>query len=446
MRRPLYLALGGGLLIAHAAVAQAPAQPKAQAPAARPTRTEAGLLDALAADQVTAPFQFTTTLRNGRVVLGGRVATKEVHDRAVRIAIALGIAVDDRLVIDTATAYVPAIAGPQPAVASQAPGVVGRVNAPWALPAAFTPCVYPPPLFGYYDEPFYGFEPPLLTYPPWWRNMSARRVDPTGSGNPQPLGAAQAGTSDGTVEMTIDPNGYAVLRGTVPTLADRVNVGQQLAQQPGVTGVLNLLEVRNPAATPAPARGTPPPPPRPAEDLPGPAPARVAPPGPPAPAAEPIPGAIPVDGADLAARLRGALARRPALKDLGVRTSVRDGIATVAGRVPTVLEAMQAFRAAQQTPGVRAVDDRLEFKVPEEGERNPLIERGRPEDVEPYLQGQVSRQLGDQAHVDRVRVRGDLLEVKGTVAVPADRPRVEAILRSMPLLRGFRVEPDFVSD
>ena len=116
------------------------------------------------------------------------------------------------------------------------------------------------------------------------------------------------------------------------------------------------------------------------------------------------------------------------------------------GSVPTAFEAMLAYRAVQQTPGVRDVDDRLVFSVPDENHPNPLAEKGRPEDVEPYLAAQIRRQVGDIAHVDTVRARGDSLDIKGTLGREEDRARFDAILRSMPLLRGFKVESAFGVD
>ena len=44
---------------------------------------------------------------------------------------------------------------------------------PWPSPAGGSPAgsapyfVYPPPLFGRVDDPFFGFEPPLVSFPPW---------------------------------------------------------------------------------------------------------------------------------------------------------------------------------------------------------------------------------------------------------------------------------------
>jgi hypothetical protein len=122
---------------------------------------------------------------------------------------------------------------------------------------------------------------------------------------------------------------------------------------------------------------------------------------------------------------------------------VRDGVATLSGKVPTVYEAMLTFRVVEQTPGVHEVIDRLEFVVPDGERQNPLIRQGRPEDVEPYLFAQIRRNIGDLAHIDRVRVVGDTIELRGTLVHGEDRPRLDAILRSIAVLRGFRIEPHF---
>jgi hypothetical protein len=330
------------------------------------------------------------------------------------------------------------------------------------------PYVYPPPLFGRIDDPFFGFEPPLLTYPPWWRAVVAREpafaspnpnppanipaqnppgtaLTPTTAGGGSlpsspvtiPLGPSP---QDGVIEMTINPGGAAVLRGTVPTLADRIAIGQQIARTPGVTEVLNLLQV---AVKSSPE--TTPPPPQPAP-VPG-APIQPGPAAPQAPGqdanAAAGPSAVVVDGGPLSERLVQAFARRPALAGLPIKVSARDGVATLSGKVPTVYEAMLAYRVVEQTPGIREVNDRLEFVVPDGMRQNPLIQQGRPEDVEPYLTAQIRRHLGDLAHVDRVRVLGDTIDVRGSLVHAEDRPRLDAILRSIAVLRGFRIEPHF---
>src|SRR5207253_4417464 len=100
------------------------------------------------------------------------------------------------------------------------------------------PYLYPPPLFGRYDDPFYGFEPPVISYPPWWGAITTQRLDPALAAEPAPVLEAPATATSppseslpaGTVEMTIDPRGVAVLRGTVSSLAERVAIGQQIAQ------------------------------------------------------------------------------------------------------------------------------------------------------------------------------------------------------------------------
>ena len=106
-----------------------------------------------------------------------------------------------------------------------------------------------------------------------------------------------------------------------------------------------------------------------------------------------------------------------------------DGTVTLTGKVPSAFEAMIAYRAAQQTPGVREIVDRLEFTVPDEDHPNPLLQRGRPEDLEPYLASQIRRHVGDLAHIDRIQASGDVIEIRGTLAEGQNRDRLLAILR-----------------
>ncbi len=141
-----------------------------------------------------------------------------------------------------------------------------------------------------------------------------------------------------------------------------------------------------------------------------------------------------------------ALGRRPKAAALPVKVHSKNGVVTLTGSVPSAYEAMIVYRAAQQTPGVKEIVDQLEFPVPDEDHPNPLVRQGRPEDVEPYLAAQIRRHFGDLAQLDRIQARGNLLELRGTLQQPDDKDRVLAILRSMPLLSGFRIEPVFTAD
>lgn len=406
------------------------------------TRPETAVAQALRSHPVTAPYPIAVTWRAGQVVLSGRVGTKLVHDTAIRLAIASGFSVRDDLTIDTAEVYRTAVT-PTSLNVPVGPSLGG---APYY--------VYPPPLFGRIDDPFYGFEPPLVSFPPWWPALRMREpinlpAQAQGQGvlGPQDAGAdPKAGSplkipigpsaDDGFVEMTLDARGVAMLRGTVPTLADRQAVVEQVAQLPGVARVENHLNVG-----PAPSSDTPPPPPQPAVP-----PAGSKPPaGPETPPIDPaLQPAISADKDELSQRVARTLQARPALAKLPIKVAVRDGVAYLSGEVPTVYEAMLAYRATQQTPGIRDVDDRLQFVVPDGEKRNPLQLKGRPDDVEPYLTAQIRRQVGDIAHVDQVRQQGNSLEIKGTLLQQDDQPRLDAILRSMPVLRGFRLESNFI--
>jgi len=411
------------------------------------TREETALRNALAVNPVTSPYEFETSMKAGRVQLGGRVGTKVAHDEAVRIAIALGIPFDDQLVIDTA-ATLRAAAGP-PRIG----GAVGTlpVRRPAYSQAGAAPYIYPQPMFGYYDDPFYGFEPPIIAYPPFWGPLSRlRRTDPAATaaipGGPVPRRSitteqtiripAASGREEGKVEMSIDPAGNAVIRGVVPTDADRAEVEATLSRLPGVRSIENQVEVHSP--------DEPPPPPRPAfpdEEEQGPPRGAIVPDH---PADADPPQGTDNSGPDSDERLQKALAKLPALDGLTIRAALNDGVATVSGTVPSILEAMLAFRAVQKAPGVHRVVDQLEFAVPPPNGKNPLIEQGRPDDVEPYLKAQIQRQLGEIANVDRVRVHGSQLDVRGTIASESDQPRLSATLRSMPALRGFQVVAEFL--
>ncbi len=428
---------------------------------ARPSGIEVALLRSLQANPITAPYPFATEIRGRQVVLRGRVGTKQTHDVAIQTAIALGVPVVDDLVIDTAAAHQAVAyqtqAGVGPGMAGQGYGGPAGYGSRFPGAGAYgpVPYTYPQPILGRLDDPFYGFEPPAIGYPPWWGALTARRlgspaygmppggaannppavVDPSNSAaSAQPADPAQSQSASlpyGTIDMAIDPRGVATLRGTVPSLAERIAIGQRVAQTQGVAQVINLLNIQAmPAASSS--SDTPPPPPVPATTTQVPR------------AASPLMGQaegppIAVDSDPASQRAARSIASRSGLAGLPIRVRVKDGVASLSGKVPTIYEAMLAYRAIQQTPGIREVEDRLEFVVPDGSGPNPLVEKGRPEDVEPYLEAQIRRQVGDLAHVDRVRVQGNALDIRGTLGREEDRDRFDAILRSLPILRGFRL-------
>src|SRR4051812_12093569 len=104
MDRPTRVSLAGGLLVSQfllpgltAGDQPAPrsrARAEDRVPADRPDLQVAG---AMRANPVTAPYAIRTSWRAGAVVLSGRVGTKQIHDVAVRTAIAVGYPVRDDL-------------------------------------------------------------------------------------------------------------------------------------------------------------------------------------------------------------------------------------------------------------------------------------------------------------------------------------------------------------
>jgi osmotically-inducible protein OsmY len=436
------------------------ARPSNPAEGARaPSQAELVVLSALRSHPLTAPYPIRTSLRKGDVVLSGRVGTKQAHDVAVRLAIASGVAFRDDLVIDTAMAQLAAM------------GATMAAGGPSSLSPAVSsssPYVYPPPLMGRLDDPFFGYVPPLLSFPPWWRRpvanppmmqpgMVQENAAPGNapqSGSPGPNNAPRGGwqpfdvpADKGQVEVTVDAAGQVLLRGVVIS----EEVGREIAEAarsvPGVTRVDTDFQV-----PPRRADGERPPPPP--EPILGPQVPPRRDPAAAAPAPEVVParakpaasGPAGLDSQNLTRRIVAALERRPLAAELPVKVRSSDGIITLSGQVPTSYEAMLVYRATQQTPGVRDIIDQLEFTVPDEDHPNPLVQKGRPEDVEPYLAAQIRRHVGDLAHVDRIQARGDVIEVRGTLIDAADRERLLAILRSIPVLHGFRLETEFTAE
>ncbi|MDG3004046.1 BON domain-containing protein [Paludisphaera mucosa] len=418
----------------------------AEQPAAAQTRAtpEQAVVDSLRANPLILPYAIrVTTGKGGEIILAGKVGTKAVHDMAIRTVIDLGLVPHDDLVIDTAEAQRVALEQSYAAGAAVAAAPVGP-------PPYF---VYPEPLFGRLDDPFWGFEPPILSIPPSY----ARRGDATsaaGEARPAPtaderLRRASAPVK-GQVHLSVDEFGQVSLSGVVASEEDKRMIEQEARKAPGVTRVSSDLRVASretPPPPPQPLDGKPielqpsvPPPPAPG-DVPAPAPTAV-------PAPQPVPAAAPAaqPGASLSARAEQSLERRPSLKGLGVDVQTRGDVATITGKVPSAYEAMLAYRAVEQTAGVREVVDDLEFPLPDEDHPNPLRTKGRPDDLEPYFLHQIRRHAGQSAHVDRVRVQGDVVQVRGSLPPAEDPARLDALLRSIPLLRDFHIESTFTAD
>ncbi len=394
------------------------------------------LLGQLAANPITGPYRFQTQVRGGRVVLRGVVGSTKVHGVAVQIATDSGIPFVDELVIDTAAGEAVALQasaafGPPP-IAPLFP-TYGASSLPFFGPRAYPPptytfygsypggppsYLYPRPLFGRIDEPFFGFEPPVISYPPYWGTLSARRLAEASASGALPMNniEPEPEVPPGSLDLEIDPRGVGLLRGTVPSEKARIAAAERVAQLPGVSRVINRLEV-DPSMPLNPSQ--------PNEFSPsGPGSTNPAPPAP-GPAEQ-----DPFDG-------------EPELAGLPIRASIRDGVATIEGEVPSAFEAMWAYLAAKRTPGVDVVIDRLRFTVPVGQGKNPLLTQGDRRDVEEYLDDQIRRAVGDRGRVDRVALLGDRLEIELRIEEPALEDQINAILRTTPVLRGFDLAPSF---
>ncbi len=439
---------------------------------ARPLeRHDVGLERAFDQNPTTSGYGISAIWRKGAIDLEGRVGTRQIHDAAVRMAIALGEPFRDRLVIDTAAAH--AVADAAASNPSALAGT-GSVAAGLAQSTVGAPYIYPQPLFGKVDDPFFGMTPPILSFPPWWQpaNRDAIPVKPRpardmpaqapASAAREPFGritaapraaAPEPNSVKGNIEISVDPFGNVTLRGVVASEEAARELVESARSVPGVTNVSTDFQIvprpAAPGAQPLPAPVSPPPPPEPAAAF-----SPITPrPAAPAPTAEPAPrpspsrsGPMTLDASNLSRRVAASIRKRDALAALPVTVRSNDGIVTLAGKAPSAYEAMMVYRAVQQTPGVQNIIDRLEFPVPDEDHPNPLLERGRPEDLEPYLASQIRRHLGDLAQLDRIQARGNVLSLRGTLANASDRDRVQAILRSIALLDGFKIESAFAAD
>ena len=148
---------------------------------------------------------------------------------------------------------------------------------------------------------------------------------------------------------------------------------------------------------------------------------------------------IPGDTEPLTRRVAETLKKRPRLATATIAVESHGDSVTITGWVPSCYEAMLIHRAVEQTPGVREVVDLLEFEPPDESHPNPLIEKGRPEDLEPYLTFHIRHHVGALAHIDPAQVEADMVQIRGTLLNVEDKVRVETILRSIPILRGFHL-------
>ncbi len=489
-RRLGFRSVVGALALSAAALQPVWAQPMpggstvAPRPADIPEqRPEVIMARALRSNPLTAPYAIGAYWRDGKVILSGRVGTKQVHDSAVQMAIAFGLPFRDDLVIDTAETMRVAM--------SATPSMTGYGALAPNVSSSYY--VYPEPLFGWLDDPFFGMQPPVVSFAPWWRGRRDPEMRPAGMGglgppnvagpNGRPFAQAPAGSTPSTgvppqagggpgpmelppargdLDITVDANGQVFLRGVVASEEVAREIVQTAWSVPGVSRVYTQLQVKprpagvandpGPPPSPQPVAAVPdreatPPNPTP-ETVREIQPAAAVPAQPPA-AQPPRPHAsalAALDGGRITRRVIEALRRRPKLADQPIQVRTSGDSILLSGKVPSAYEAMLAFRTAQQTPGVRDVVDRLEFSVPDEDHPNPLVSKGRPEDLEPYLTAQMSRHLGELAHIDGVKVRGNHLEIRGTLLEKSDRARALAILRSIPVLHGFELDATLTAD
>ena len=230
-------------LVAPALLGLVALSPLSTAARAQGTNDAQSVVDALRANPLILPYEIQVTPSKGAIVLSGKVGTKQIHDIVIRTVINLGLVPHDDLVIDTAEAHRVALRqsyyGPQAGLPTTA-GV-----APYF--------VYPPPLFGRLDDPFWGFTPPILSFPPGY----TRPAPPAQAAAPQPNDQARRADDDddsvkGRVRLIIDAAGQVFLTGEVATEKDRRDIEREVQAALGGADLSSDLKVAERAATPPP--------------------------------------------------------------------------------------------------------------------------------------------------------------------------------------------------
>ena len=69
-----------------------------------------------------------------------------------------------------------------------------------------SPYIYPPPLMGRLDDPFFGLVPPIVSFPPWWRRNDSALVEPRAT-RQSARRLHPAAPSDGSAQPGAAPGG-----------------------------------------------------------------------------------------------------------------------------------------------------------------------------------------------------------------------------------------------
>ncbi len=129
----------------------------------------------------------------------------------------------------------------------------GGLGGPLGAQSSSSPYIYPPPLFGRLDDPFFGFVPPLVSFPPWWlrRVQTGAMVPPRRASGATAAGGApnegwrplEVDPVKGQVDISVDLAGQVFLRGAVVSEEVAREIVAAARSVRGVTGVFSELQV-----------------------------------------------------------------------------------------------------------------------------------------------------------------------------------------------------------
>lgn len=149
----------------------------------------------------------------------------------------------------------------------------------------------------------------------------------------------------------------------------------------------------------------------------------------------------------LSGRVGDALAEVRGAGAIDFAVNEERGLVTLSGSAPDLETAIAARAKAAAVPGVAEVRNRVLTPMPPRDRPNPLpdLAAADREAVAEYVLELARRHVGDAASIDRVEFRGRTLVVEGKVDRAETIPRVEATLRSVPILNGLTILPVFAA-
>jgi osmotically-inducible protein OsmY len=120
----------------------------------------------------------------------------------------------------------------------------------------------------------------------------------------------------------------------------------------------------------------------------------------------------------------------PSVTATHIGVSVKDGVVTLTGHVPSYLEKLAAERAAMRVRGVKAIANEIDVKLPESSRRTD-------EDIAAAAVKALNSKLFVPADRIKVTVREGWITLEGDVKWQFQRTAAERAVRNLPGVKGI---------